>query len=227
MPKKKVIIEGQIHIDDKGTLKKSAKGAHSVDRRLKGAAKASSGASKNFSKMSQGISGGLVPAYATLAASLFALDAVYRGLKEAADLRILQQGQEAYAAATGIAMGSVAHSIQLATDSQISFKEASQAAAIGMAAGLSGEQMERLAAAATSAAKVSSNTSGTHTTSRIAWKIGSTDATTDNGATGNTLIVSLEETVAGNNVLALATLTTNIAAITLTSILMSLPPPTF
>ena len=154
MPKKKVIIEGQIHIDDKGTLKKSAKGAHSVDRRLKGAAKTSSNASKNFSKMSQGISGGLVPAYATLAASLFALDAVYRGLKEAADLRILQQGQEAYAAATGIAMGSVAHSIQLATDSQISFKEASQAAAIGLAAGLGAEQMERLAGAATGAAKV-------------------------------------------------------------------------
>ena len=154
MPKKKVIVEGQVIVTDKGTLKKTAKGAHSVDRRLKGAAKTSSNASKNFSKMSQGISGGLVPAYATLAASLFALDAVYRGLKEAADLRILQQGQMAFAAQTGMAMQSVTRNIQEATDSQISFKEASQAAAIGMAAGLSGEQMERLAAAATSAAKV-------------------------------------------------------------------------
>ena len=154
MPKKKVIVEGQVIVTDKGTLKKTAKGAHSVDRRLKGAAKTSSNASKNFSKMSQGITGGLVPAYATLAASLFALDAVYRGLKEAADLRILQQGQMAFAAQTGMAMQSVTRNIQEATDSQISFKEASQAAAIGMAAGLSGEQMERLAAAATSAAKV-------------------------------------------------------------------------
>ena len=124
MPKKKVIVEGQVIVTDKGTLKKTAKGAHSVDRRLKGAAKTSSNASKNFSKMSQGISGGLVPAYATLAASLFALDAVYRGLKEAADLRILQQGQMAFAAQTGMAMQSVTRNIQEATDSQISFKEA-------------------------------------------------------------------------------------------------------
>ena len=58
-----------VTIDDKGTMKKTAKGAHSVDRRLKGAAQASSNTSKNFSKMAQGITGGLVPAYATLAAS--------------------------------------------------------------------------------------------------------------------------------------------------------------
>ena len=40
------------------------------------------------------------------------------------------------------------------TQSQISFKEASQAAAIGIAAGINAEQMERLAKAATGAAKV-------------------------------------------------------------------------
>ena len=39
-------------IDDKGSMKQTAKGAHSVDRRTKGAAKASSNASKNFSKIS-------------------------------------------------------------------------------------------------------------------------------------------------------------------------------
>ncbi|MDA7602836.1 hypothetical protein N8706_02115, partial [Flavobacteriaceae bacterium] len=71
--------------------------------------------------------------------------------------------------------------------------------------------------APTTAALVSSATSGTHTTSRLAWKIGSTDATTDNGAIGNTLVITLEEAVAGNNKLALATLTTNLGAITLTS----------
>ena len=97
-------LDVDVIIDDKGTMKKSAKGAHSVDRRLKGAANASSNTSKNFSKMAQGITGGLVPAYATLAASLFALDAVYRGLTEAANLRILQEGQLAFASATGTPM---------------------------------------------------------------------------------------------------------------------------
>jgi hypothetical protein len=71
--------------------------------------------------------------------------------------------------------------------------------------------------APTTAALVSSATSGVHTTSRLAWRIGSTDATTDNGAVGNTLIVTLEETVAGNNKLALASITTNVAVLTLTS----------
>ena len=92
MAKNKVNID--VDIDDKGDLKKlgrnaknagkqlekGAKGAHSMDRQLRGAASMSSGASKNFSKMSQGISGGLVPAYATLAASLFAIDAAFRAL---------------------------------------------------------------------------------------------------------------------------------------------------
>jgi hypothetical protein len=71
--------------------------------------------------------------------------------------------------------------------------------------------------APTTGAKVSSATSGTHTTSRLAWRIGSSDATTDNGAVGNALVITLEEAVAGNNKLALATLTTNIGVITETT----------
>ena len=120
-------LDVDVIIDDKGTMKKTSKGAHSVDRRLKGAANASSNTSKNFSKMAQGITGGLVPAYATLAASLFAVDAVYRALSEAANLKMLVQGQMAYAQATGIAMNAVSESVQRATQFQVSFKEASQA----------------------------------------------------------------------------------------------------
>ncbi len=110
---KKVKVEGELNIDDNGDLKKlekdakaagkgldkTAKGAHSADRRLKGAAQASSNSTKNFSKMSQGISGGLVPAYATLAASLFAVDAAFQALKRASDLRVQRQGMQQYAAA--------------------------------------------------------------------------------------------------------------------------------
>ena len=70
-------------------LKDTADSAHTADRRLKGAAQASSSTTKNFSKMAQGVSGGLVPAYATLAAQLFALGALFRGLQQAADFRVL------------------------------------------------------------------------------------------------------------------------------------------
>ena len=106
-----VVIEGKADLKDiikEGNkagkaLDNTKKSAQSADRQLKGAARASSGASKNFSKMSQGITGGLVPAYATLAANLFALDAVFRFLKDSADFRVLKEGQMAFAGATSIA----------------------------------------------------------------------------------------------------------------------------
>ena len=129
-------------------LDNTKKSAQSADRQLKGAARASSGASKNFSKMSQGITGGLVPAYATLAANLFALDAVFRFLKSSADFRVLKEGQMAFAAATGVAYQSLARDLQTATRGMINFRDAAQAGAIGRAAGLSAGQLRELSEAA-------------------------------------------------------------------------------
>lgn len=131
-----------------GAMNKVGQTAHSADRSLKGAANASSGASKNFSKLSQGITGGLVPAYATLAANLFAVDALFRFLKTSADFRVLTQGQTAFAAATGVAYKSLAHDLQAATRNMINFRDAAQAGAIGRAAGLSAGQLTELSDAA-------------------------------------------------------------------------------
>ena len=82
-------------------LDKAGKSARTADRNLKGAAQASANGTKNFSKMAQGISGGIVPAYATLAAQIFAVSAAFNFLKDAGSLQLLQKGQVAYAAATG------------------------------------------------------------------------------------------------------------------------------
>ena len=68
--------------------------------------------------MSQGISGGLVPAYATLAAQLFALGAVFRALQEASDFRVLNEGMRAFAASTG----TMVNSLQLTYKKQQVFK---------------------------------------------------------------------------------------------------------
>ena len=160
MAKNKVNID--VDIDDKGDLKKlgrnakdagkklekGAKGAHSMDRRTRGAAAMSSSATKNFSKMSQGISGGLVPAYATLAASLFAIDAAFRALKRASDLRVQRAGMEAYAATTGIALKSIAKDLQAATGYQLDFKEAAESASIAISAGFSADQVTQIGKAA-------------------------------------------------------------------------------
>ena len=160
MKKKQVFIE--VIVDDKGTTQKLAVDANKLekalagsnketkntDRALRGAANMSSNTTKNFSKMQQGISGGIVPAYAELAACVFAVTAAFGFLKEAGALRQLQQGQVAYAATVGTSMKSLTDNIVAATDAQINFRDASQAAAIGTAAGLSAQQLVELGAAA-------------------------------------------------------------------------------
>ena len=160
MAKNKVKID--VSVDDKGSTRKVGVGArkaadgldkagtsaHSTDRRLKGASQQSSNTTKNFSKMAQGISGGLVPAYATLASTLFAVSAAFNFLKQAGQLATLQAGQVAYASATGTGLRTLANEIGKATDSMITFKDASEAAAIGTAAGLSPDQLVRLGKAA-------------------------------------------------------------------------------
>ena len=159
MADNKVYID--IVVDDNGTTKKMAvdsknlskaldntgKSAGTLDRNIKGVAGASANATKNNAKMMQGM-GGLVGAYASFAAQIFAVTAAFNFLKSAGDLKVLQAGQVAYASATGIALKSLANNIIEATDAQISFQDASQAAAIGTAAGLSTQQLTDLGQAA-------------------------------------------------------------------------------
>jgi hypothetical protein len=160
MAKNKVYID--IVVDDKGTTKKVAvnakklekalegtgRAAQTADRNLKGAAKASANGTKNFSKMAQGISGGIVPAYATLAAQIFAVSAAFHFLKSASDISNLIAGQEALGSVSGVAYKTLTQGLKEATDGQISYAEASKAAAIGTASGLSPDQLNRLGAAA-------------------------------------------------------------------------------
>jgi len=129
-------------------LKDTGNAAHTADRRLKGAAQASSNTTKNFSKMAQGVSGGLVPAYATLAAQLFALGALFRGLQQAADFRVLNEGMKSFAANSGVMVKTLARNLQEATGYQIAFREAAQASQIMLAAGFNEDQMGAIAKAA-------------------------------------------------------------------------------
>jgi hypothetical protein len=159
MAKNKIHID--VKVDDKGSTKKVGLDAkktsdkldnlstssRTADRNMKGVGAQSSNTSKNFSKMQQGM-GGLVGAYASLAAQMFAVSAAFQFFKRAGDLSVLQKGQQAYASATGVAMKSLSDSIVEATGAQITFRDASQAAAIGVAAGLSPEQLNKLGAAA-------------------------------------------------------------------------------
>ena len=132
---KKVYVE--IVIDDKGTTKKvavdakklgielneTANSSRKAQRGIKGVAGTASAGGKNFSKMAGTINGGLVPAYAMLAAQIFAVSAAFNFLKDAGSLKQLQEGQAAYASVTGTSMKALTTDIIAATDGIISFKE--------------------------------------------------------------------------------------------------------
>lgn len=158
---KKNKIEIDVHADDDGTLKKvgveskkAAKGmedlgtsSHNARRNMGGAADMTNRGVKSFSKMQQGV-GGLVGVYATLAAQVFAVSAAFQFLKSASDVVNLIAGQEALGAVSGVAYKTITASIKEATGGQIAYADAAKAAAIGTAAGLSPDQLNRLGAAA-------------------------------------------------------------------------------
>lgn len=155
MAKNKVEID--VVVDDKGTMGKvglgakkagdgldaMAKGGRNAERNTKGAAQASSNASKNFSKMSQGM-GGLVGVYATFAAQMFALSAAFNFLKNAADLENLKKSQVSFAQTGGLAIKSITTQLETASKGMLGFKEAGQAAAMGVAKGFSTSQLTQL-----------------------------------------------------------------------------------
>ena len=161
MAKRKQIFVDVV-VDDKGTtqrlavdsdklekaLRKNNKAGLDTQRQLRGTADMSSNVTKNFGKMAQGISGGIVPAYAELAARVFAVTAAFRFLQEAADTRNLIAGQEQLGAVMGTNLAGITRSLQEATAGQLKFKDAAQATAIGTAAGLTSNQLEGLATAA-------------------------------------------------------------------------------
>ena len=72
---------------------KMGKSSKDADRNLKGLSRQSANTTKNFSKMQQGMTGGLVPAYAILASNVFALSAAFEFFKRAADLANLEASQ--------------------------------------------------------------------------------------------------------------------------------------
>ena len=151
-------ITMEFRVTDKGTLKMVGQGATKAsksldkvstssaeaDRNTKGVANASSNATKNFSKMAQGMTGTLVPAYATVAANLFALTAAFGALQRAAQVEQLRQGLVAMGQESGIAMETLSQSLREVTGFAISTEEAMRSTAQVISAGFGGEELERI-----------------------------------------------------------------------------------
>ncbi len=122
-----------------------SKSSRTAYRNAQGVANNSANVSKNFSKQAQGIRGMLVPAYATLAANVFAITAAFNFFKRAFDVQALETSQVTFAQNTGVALASLTQGLRDASDGMLGFQEAGQAAAIGLAKGFSPQQLNDLA----------------------------------------------------------------------------------
>ncbi len=123
---------------------KATKTKRDFNREEKGVAGATNNTTKAFSKMSSGISSGVVKAYATLAANVFAVTAAFGALQRAAAVTQLEQGLIAVGNAGGQNLLAVAKNLQGITDNAISAAQAMEATALATSAGFSTEQLERL-----------------------------------------------------------------------------------
>ena len=131
---------------------KASKAAAGHNKQQKGVAGATSNTTKGFSKMTTGMSGGLVPAYATLAANVFALSAAFGLLSRNDAIAKLNEGLELTGLAAGKNLGMLSRKLQEVTGHAISSEESMRAIAIGTSAGFSDEQLLGLTEVAKGAA---------------------------------------------------------------------------
>lgn len=157
-----------IRITDEGTLqivqKNAGKAAASIknlgaavdqtaesqdhfNRAQKGVAGATSNSTKSFSKMRDAIgsSSGLVGAYATLAANIFALSAAFSALNRSFQAEQLAKSIEFLSASSGTNLARISKNLVEVTGNAISMSDAMKSASFGTSAGFNSTQLETLA----------------------------------------------------------------------------------
>ena len=103
---------------------------------------------KNFSKLSSTIgsgSSGLVGAYATLAANVFAATAAFSALSSAAKFEQLTEGLNQLGLQSGRSLDLLANRLKEVTGAAITTEEAFRSAALGISGGFGGTELEGLA----------------------------------------------------------------------------------
>lgn len=116
----------------------------------RGSAGASGGSARDFADQARGL-GGLVRLYATVAANIFAVSAAFGALKSAADTTNLVKGLDLLGASSGRNLGQLSRNLVAATDGAISLREAMTATVQTSSAGMTGQNIQRLAMVAKNA----------------------------------------------------------------------------
>jgi hypothetical protein len=123
---------------------KASKSAAGQTKQNKGVAGATSNSTKAFSKMTSGITGGLVPAYAVLAANIFALTAAFGALRRASAFEQLEEGLIRVGNAAGANLPYVASQIRDITGAAVSMEAAMSSTALAVSSGFSSTQLAEL-----------------------------------------------------------------------------------
>ena len=105
---------------------------------------------KSFSKMAQTMNsgGGVVGAYATLAANIFAVSAAFNALRSAAQVQQVEKGLEALGARTGQTLTVAAEGLREITGNTISMEQSMRSAAQVFSAGFGTKELERIGSVA-------------------------------------------------------------------------------
>ena len=129
--------------------KRQGRSQETVIKGQKGIHQANLSSSKGFSKMNQmlgsGGSSGLVAAYATLAANVFAASAAFLALKNAAQFAQLEEGLVRLGAQSGRTLSVMAQGLRDVTGGALSAQQAMTGAALGVSGGFGAEKLEGLA----------------------------------------------------------------------------------
>jgi len=127
---------------DEATKKANTSQNH-YNRGAKGVGQSGLSASKGFSKMRDSMTGsnGLVGAYATLAANVFALTAAFGALSRASALQQLEKALIATGNAAGANLPYVAQQLRRVTDGAVSLEQAMRSTAIAVSAGFNTKQL--------------------------------------------------------------------------------------
>ena len=126
---------------------KATKSQDRYSKAAKGVGQTGLSASKGFSKMRGAMgdgSGGLVAAYATLAANVFALSAAFGALQRAAAFDLLERGLVRIGSAAGQNLPYIAQGLRDITGAAVSTQQSMTAVAVGISAGFSTTQLEKL-----------------------------------------------------------------------------------
>jgi hypothetical protein len=115
------------------------------NRGQKGVAGSTANGTKAFSKQRDLLTGssGLVGAYATLAANLFAATALFGALQRASQLQKLEEGLLSLGAASGLAMKTLSSGLVEATDNAVSLEQAMRTVVTATSAGIDPSEIER------------------------------------------------------------------------------------